>query len=390
MNTSHRILFSDAKRMEAVSSESVDLMVTSPPYPMIQMWDSLFSSQSQAVKAALKKGDGSEAFEWMHQMLDPVWAEVYRVLKTGGFACINIGDAVRTLKGNFALYPNHVRILQKLLSMGFTVLPDILWRKQTNTPNKFMGSGMLPAGAYVTLEHEYLLIARKGSKREFNIEPEKKNRRQSAIFWEERNVFYSDVWLDIKGTGQRLNNREARLRSAAYPFEVAYRLVNMYSVKGDTVLDPFAGTGTTMLAAMTSGRNSLGYEIDASLRETIQDQTKNAVSFSNRYIHNRLLKHVEYVIRRLEEKGALKHQNKYYGFPVMTAQEQELMLNELVGMESIGKDTFRVTYSDTPQEVFCKNWQREFERNTGPDLLSEKILHSVKEDKSATGQMKLF
>ena len=388
MNTSHRIQFSDAKKMEAVSSESVDLMVTSPPYPMIGMWDSLFSGQSPAVKAALKKGDGREAFEQMHQMLDPVWEEVYRVLKTGGFACINIGDATRTLNGNFVLYPNHARILSRLLSLGFTALPDILWRKQTNAPNKFMGSGMLPAGAYVTLEHEYILIVRKGPKREFNNEAEKRNRRQSAVFWEERNVFYSDIWLDIKGTGQALNNRDARLRSAAYPFEVACRLINMYSVKGDTVLDPFAGTGTTSLAAMASGRNSLGYEIDASLRETIQEQMKDAVSFSNRYIHDRLLKHVEFVIRRMKEKGAFKYSNNCYGFPVMTAQEQELMLNELVDMERIDKDAFRVAYSEAPQEAFCKDWQKELEHNTDPDLLSEKILHSIKE--IASGQMKLF
>ena len=75
----------------------------------------------------------------------------------------------------FVLYPNHARILNSLLDIGFSVLPDILWRKQTNAPNKFMGSGMLPAGAYVTLEHEYVLIVRKGSKREFKTEDEKRN-----------------------------------------------------------------------------------------------------------------------------------------------------------------------------------------------------------------------
>ena len=73
--------------------------------------------------------------------------------------------------------------------------------------------------------------------------------------------------MDIKGTTQGLGNGEDRSRSAAYPFELAYRLINMYSVKGDTVLDPFLGTGTTMAAAMTSGRNSFGYEIDQSLRD---------------------------------------------------------------------------------------------------------------------------
>jgi len=388
METTHRILYADAGNMAAVASQSVDLIVTSPPYPMIRMWDALFSRQSPAVKAALREGQGGEAFEHMHRMLDPVWAECFRVLKAGGFACINIGDAVRTLKGNFVLYANHVRIYQQLLSLGFTALPDILWRKQTNAPNKFMGSGMLPAGAYVTLEHEYILVFRKGPRREFNSAVEKRNRRGSAIFWEERNVFYSDVWMDIKGAGQRLNKREIRERSAAFPFEIAYRLVNMYCVKGDTVLDPFAGTGTTLLAAMAAARNSLGYEIDAALQEPIREGLKDAVAFSNRYIHNRLSRHIAFVIRRLQEKKAFKYANKWYGFPIMTAQEQELMLNELAGVERFDRDTYRVTYSDAPQEAFCKNWQLELESIGEQESIPEKIINSVKE--SASGQMKLF
>ncbi len=167
MKTNHKIIFSNSKNMDDVPSESVDLIVTSPPYPMIQMWDEMFCKQNPSIEAALKKVEGSAAFEMMHKILDPVWNEVFRVLKYGGLACINIGDATRTINGNFALYPNHMRILKCLLRIGFTALPDILWRKQTNAPNKFMGSGMLPAGAYVTLEHEYILTVRKGPNREF-------------------------------------------------------------------------------------------------------------------------------------------------------------------------------------------------------------------------------
>jgi hypothetical protein len=102
------------------------------------------------------------------------------------------------------------------------------------------------------------------------------------------------------------------------------------------------------------------------------------VSFSNRYIHNRLLKYAAFAARRLQEKGALKYKNKHYGFPVMTAQEQELMLNELIGMERADKDTFKVQYSEAPQKAFCKNWQKEFEHDLDPESLSEKILHSIK------------
>ena len=110
---------------------------------------------------------------------------------------------------------------------------------------------------------------RKGSKRAFESIAEKKLRRESAIFWEERNAWYSDVWLDLKGTTQKLQSNNSRLRSAAFPFEIPYRLINMFSVKGDTILDPFLGTGTTMWAAMTAGRNSIGFEMEDSFRETI-------------------------------------------------------------------------------------------------------------------------
>ena len=98
----------------------------------------------------------------MHSELDKVWGQLGRILVPGGYACINVGDATRTLKGRFQLYPNAERITQRFVDLGFDVLPRIIWRKTTNAPNKFMGSGMLPVGAYVTLEHEYVLIFRNG------------------------------------------------------------------------------------------------------------------------------------------------------------------------------------------------------------------------------------
>ena len=166
MKTNHKILFQDARELKEIASESVDLVVTSPPYPMINMWDDMFSNQNVEIERALAGGDGRQAYELMHQILDSVWDELFRVLKNDRFACINIGDATRKIKDDFCLYPNHARILNYLLSIGFSVLPDILWRKQTNAPNKFMGSGMLPAGAYVTLEHEYVLISEGKAPRE--------------------------------------------------------------------------------------------------------------------------------------------------------------------------------------------------------------------------------
>ena len=357
MQTTHQTTFLSSARMEGQPSESVDLVVTSPPYPMIAMWDATFAQQDTGIAGMLAAADGGHAFERMHALLDPVWAEIWRVLKPGRFACINIGDATRTVGGEFALYPNHARVTTSMSNLGFTVLPSILWRKQTNAPNKFMGSGMLPAGAYVTLEHEHILIFRKGPKREFATAENKARRRASAIFWEERNAWFSDIWFDIKGASQDLNGTHGRERSAAYPFEVVYRLVNMYSVKGDTVLDPFWGTGTTTLAAMAAGRHSIGYEIDPAMAGAIEHRQTALVTFFRRWIEGRLARHIEFVRQRLKSGRPLKHINQYYGFPVMTAQETDLLLNAPKALTMLAKDEFEVAYSETPQGEFCRNWE---------------------------------
>ena len=349
MKTTHNILFQDARDLKNIPSESVDLVVTSPPYPMIEMWDEMFSHQNPEIQDALESGDGKQAYALMHEILEAVWDEVFRVLKNGRFACINIGDATRTVKDDFCLYPNHARVLNYLLNIGFSALPDILWRKQANTPNKFMGSGMLPAGAYVTLEHEYILIVRKGSKREFKTEDEKQNRRESALFWEERNMWYSDVWMDIKGVEQKLPKAISRLRSAAFPFDLAYRLINMYAVKGDVILDPFLGTGTTTAAAMTSGRNSIGVEIDNGFQHVICPIAHHIVGFSNGYLSDRLQRHFAFVENRIQNSGNVKYTNKYYGCPVVTSQEQFIFLNGLEVVHTRGDNTFDVVYSMKPQ-----------------------------------------
>lgn len=344
MQTLHRVLFKNAQSMTEIPSGSVDLVVTSPPYPMIAMWDSLFALQNSAVSELLQRGDGCRAFELMHRELDKVWVQVYRVLKEGGFACINIGDATRTVGGEFRLYPNHSRVLSCCMELGFSVLPEILWRKQTNAPNKFMGSGMLPAGAYVTLEHEFILILRKGRPRRFSSVNEQRRRRESAFFWEERNEWFSDVWVDLKGAKQNIIDQEVRERSGAFPFELPYRLINMYSIKGDTVLDPFLGTGTTMVAAMAAGRNSIGFESDPKFQRHIFHRFANVVTFANQQIEERLRRHLAFVKAQTKIYGSLRYVNKHYGFPVMTRQETEILLNELQRIE-IDNNIAKIEYS---------------------------------------------
>lgn len=323
MKTTHSIYTGAAQQMKEINDNSVELVVTSPPYPMIQMWDEILSKQNPCIANALDENQPDAAFELMHQELDKVWDEVTRVLVPGGIVCINIGDATRTFNGNFALYSNHSRIINYFTAHGYVNLPNIIWRKQTNAPNKFMGSGMLPAGAYVTLEHEWILIFRKGGKREFKSAIDKQKRRESSFFWEERNVWFSDLWDNIKGTKQKIS-AESRDRSAAYPLEVPYRLINMYSLQGDTVMDPFLGTGTTTIASIMSNRNSIGYEIDDKFIDIIADNIhSSSVDQMNEVITNRIAAHKEFVSQRTQNKE-IKHFNEHLQMPVMTSQETDM------------------------------------------------------------------
>jgi DNA modification methylase len=351
MKTVHKLFFANSSKMKKISDSSIDLVVTSPPYPMIELWDEIFSKQNSAIGKALVSKEGNQAFELMNKILDEVWKELYRVLKDGGFACINVGNATRKIGGEFKLYPNNSRILQYCLKLGFNSFPELLWRKQTNAPNKFMGSGMLPVGAYVTLEHEHILVLRKGKNREFKTEEDKLGRKKSAFFWEERNVWFSDIWEGLKGIKQNNIDKKIRERSGAYPFELAYRLINMFSVKEDTVLDPFLGTGTTTVAAMATARNSLGFEIDSNFRNHVFSRLGDVVVFSNQLIENRIANHLRFVNERTKGKGKLGYINKVYGFPVMTSQEIEIVFSELARISKKGNE-IEVQYKQTPSFKF--------------------------------------
>lgn len=332
-----------SNNMVELSDGSVDLIITSPPYPMIEMWDDVFADQSNAVKSAFSNKEWNKVFEEMHTVLDFVWKECDRVLKDNGFVCINIGDATRTCDGEFQLFSNHTRIIESFMRMGYSVLPDIHWRKQSNAPNKFMGSGMFPAGAYVTYEHEYILIFRKGGKRTFKNNEEKQNRRSSAYFWEERNVWFSDLW-DIKGTAQKMKKTESRSRSASYPLEIPYRLVNMYSVYGDTVLDPFGGLSTTAVACAALGRHCYCYDIDACMCECsaeIIEESKPMIDFR---LQERIESHLSFIDDLSDEKKEKLYMNLVHRIPVKTRQEQFLTLYRVNTIEKIAPLNYRVSY----------------------------------------------
>lgn len=352
MNMNHTIYFNAAQNMSQLKDKSIDLVVTSPPYPMIEMWDDIMANQNPAIKSALGSNKPREAFELMHLELDKVWAECWRVLKNGSFLCINIGDATRTVDDEFALYNNNTRIIQACEKLGFINLPNILWRKTTNAPNKFMGSGMLPCGAYVTLEHEWILIFRKGSKRAYKKAEDKNARRDSSFFWEERNVWFSDVW-EIKGVKQTIDNAPSRDRNASYPLELPYRLINMYSQKGDVVLDPFMGLGTTAIAAILTERNSVGFEIDPLLKPLLKDILGTvSVVKANALINERYKKHLAFVDERIKMKKEVKYDNVHLDCKVMTGQETDMNFHYLKEVNVVddknGLDIESSYYLDTP------------------------------------------
>lgn len=340
MKTTHQLRIQDARSVD-LAPESVHLVVTSPPYPMVAMWDAVFGQMDAEIPGRIDPAPW-EAYERMHLCLDAVWARCFEALVPGGIACINIGDATRSVKGRFALYPSHARILSGMIRLGFVPLPDVLWRKPNNSPTKFMGSGMLPGGAYVTYEHEYVLVLRKGDKRRFT-KKQAEMRRRSAYFWEERNRWFSDLWTDIRGAGQTLDKAE-RARSAAYPFELPYRLIQMYSCYGETVLDPFVGTGTTQAAALASGRCSVGVEKGGSLAPAISRSLEQAVSLGQSKARSRARGHAAFVAERLAQGKAFKHHNAVLDQPVMTSQERRLELWEPEGVVATGANTWRAEH----------------------------------------------
>jgi DNA modification methylase len=337
METAHRVHVGDARSMDELADESVELVVTSPPYPMIEMWDETFADLDPAVGAALEAGDGQAAYDAMHDLLAPVWEEVARVLAPGGIAAVNVGDAARKLDGEFRLWPNHVAVTDALTDLGLSPLPDAVWRKRANSSADFMGSGMVPTSAYVTLEHEHVLVFRKGGLRSFP--PGDEARYESAYFWEERNEWFSDLWTDVQGVGQALD-ADARERSGAFPLALPLRLVWMYSVYGDTVLDPFWGTGTTSLAAMVAGRSSVGYELDHELVAAFDDRAERAPDRSREVAADRLAAHRAFAA---DNPGKVDYEATHYDTEVVTKQERDLRLYAVETVDAV-EDGFVATH----------------------------------------------
>jgi DNA modification methylase len=246
--TSHRLHLGDARELSWIADASVHLVVTSPPYWTLKRYE---DDPGQLGHVA--------DYEAFHDELEKVWRHCYRVLVPGGRLVCVIGDvciARRRNQGRHMVMPLHADISVRCRRIGFDYLTPILWHKIANATyeidngSSFLGKPYEP-NAIIKNDVEYILMLRKpGGYRK----PTEDQRRRSKLSKQEHAKWFRAIWHDVTGASTREH-------PAPFPVELAYRLVRMFSFVGDTVLDPFVGTASTMVAAMRAERNSIGSEI---------------------------------------------------------------------------------------------------------------------------------
>lgn len=323
MTTKQKILIGNSNDLSVIKNNSIDLILTSPPYPMISMWDETFNYLNDKIDNNLINNCPYNAFELMHKELEYIYLESFKKLKDDGIFVINIGDATRNCNGSFSLFPNGSRTISFFIKNNFNLLPSIIWNKPTNSPNKFMGSGMLPVGAYNTLEYEHILIFRK-NKRNFKSKDLKNKRNKSAFFWNERNIWCSNIWNFV---GEKQNNKnDARERNGAFPIELPYRIISMWTTQEDYVLDIFGGTGTTLLASTALGRNGIIVELKKQFKKDIEKRLLSSKEKLNMRNLIRIENQKKSIIDREKKNKKINYFNKNYNVPVITKQETELKI----------------------------------------------------------------
>jgi DNA modification methylase len=245
--TNHSVILADARSLPFIEDTSVHLVVTSPPYWTLKRYN---------------EADGQlghiEEYEAFLRELGKVWSECYRVLVPGGRLVCVVGDVCKSRRkfGRHVVVPLHADICVMCRKIGFDNLNPIIWHKISNAQfevdngTKFLGKPYEP-NSIIKNDIEFILMQRKpGGYRK----PTQEQRRLSKIPKDRFSEWFQQFWT--------LSGASTREHPAPFPLELASRLVRMFSFVGDTVLDPFCGTGTTMLAAMRHGRNSIGVEID--------------------------------------------------------------------------------------------------------------------------------
>ena len=247
-----RIIMGDSRSLVELEDETIDLTITSPPYWHIKDYD----TEAQI-------GYKQTLHEYLIALFR-VWKEVYRVLKPGSRLCINIGDQfLRTVTyGRYRIVPLHSEFINQCEQIGFDYMGSIIWQKKTtmNTTGgaSVMGSFPYPKNGIIEVDYEYIMVFKKIGKTEVDREVKEKS-RLSKEEWKE---YFSSHW---NFGGERQIDHEAM-----FPVELPRRLIKMFSFVGDTVLDPFLGSGTTIKAALENDRNAIGYELNEKNLETIE------------------------------------------------------------------------------------------------------------------------
>jgi len=248
--TRHQIRLGDARAMDFLQANSVHLVVTSPPYWKLKKY-----------RETAGQLGFIEDYETFVAELDKVWEHCYRAIVPGGRLVIVVGDVClsrRKNRGRHTVVPLHAAIQEHCRRIGFDNLAPIIWHKIANAAyevengSSFLGKPYEP-NAVIKNDIEFILMQRKpGGYRK----PSLAKRILSVIPADYHHRWFQQIWTGITGASTRQH-------PAPYPVELAVRLIRMFSFVGDTVVDPFLGTGTTSLAAMQTGRNSIGVEIDS-------------------------------------------------------------------------------------------------------------------------------
>jgi len=261
IKTNHKIIRGDSRQMKELSDNFVHLVITSPPY--WQLKD--YGTDDQI--------GYNDSYENYINNLNLVWRECYRVLRNGCRLCINIGDqfARSVYYGRYKIIPIRTEIIKFCETIGFDYMGAIIWQKSTtmNTSGgaTIMGSFPYPRNGIIKLDYEFILLFKK------NGIPEKidQNLKElSKLTKEEWNTYFQGHW--------NFNGVRQDGHIAMFPEELPKRLIKMFSFVGDTVLDPFAGSGTTSLAAKNLSRNSVGYEINPKFISIIKQKLEVGVN----------------------------------------------------------------------------------------------------------------
>ena len=255
MKTLHKIIIGDSRQMKEMPDESVHLIITSPPYWQLKDYGNE------------KQIGFNDTYEEYINNLNLVWSECHRILHKGCRLCINIGDqfARSVYYGRYKVIPIRTEIIKFCESVGFDYMGAIIWQKVTTCHTTggatIMGSFPYPRSGILKLDYEFILIFKKYGKAP---KVSKEIKEQSKLTQEEWNQYFTGHW--------NFSGEKQDKHLAMFPEELPKRLIKMFSFVGDTVLDPFLGSGTTSLAAKNLNRNSVGYEINEDFLSIIKEK----------------------------------------------------------------------------------------------------------------------